>query len=135
MKKAVVILAFVAGLFAATVPDALSQAVAEPPLRRIYAGIGLRVNHDISAPLLEHSVNPKYSKQARDSQVEGVVVLSIVVQDDGSVTDAAVVKPLGFGLDEKATEAVIQWKFRPGLKNGVPVNVAETVEVNFKMRK
>ena len=44
-------------------------------------------------------------------------------------------RSLGLGLDEKAIEAVSQWEFRPGMKDGKPVTVAATVEVNFRLLK
>ena len=43
-----------------------------------------------------------------------------------------VVRALGLGLDEKAIEAVMKWRFQPGLKDGKPVTVAAQVEVNFR---
>ena len=47
--------------------------------------------------------------------------------------DEAATRSLGMGLDEKAIEAVNKWKFKPGLKNGQPVNVIATIEVNFRL--
>ena len=44
-----------------------------------------------------------------------------------------VVRSLGLGLDEKAMEAVKLWKFKPGAKDGKPVTVAATIEVNFRL--
>jgi TonB family protein len=44
-----------------------------------------------------------------------------------------VIRSLGLGLDEKALEAVRQWKFRPGYKDGKPVTVEATIEVNFRL--
>ena len=41
---------------------------------------------------------------------------------------------LGFGLDENAIRALKQWRFRPGMRNGVPVDVALNIEVNFNLR-
>ena len=47
--------------------------------------------------------------------------------------DIKVVRPLGLGLDEKAIEAIKKWRFRPGVKNGKPVAVLVTIEVNFRL--
>ena len=92
-----------------------------------------RVGGGVSAPLLVSKVDPEYSEQARKAKYQGVVVLNLVVQRDGSVRDIKVVQSLGLGLDEKAIEAVKQWKFRPGQKNGTPVDVAATIEVTFRL--
>jgi hypothetical protein len=43
------------------------------------------------------------------------------------------VRPIGLGLDEKAMEALNRWRFEPGMRNGAPVTVAATVEVNFQL--
>jgi protein TonB len=55
------------------------------------------------------------------------------VLPDGKASDIKVVRSLGLGLDEKAIEAVEKWKFKPGMKNGVPVAVMATIEVNFRL--
>ncbi|MBI4458681.1 MAG: energy transducer TonB [Acidobacteria bacterium] len=99
-------------------------------------GIGggvFRVGGGVSAPLLVSKVEPEYSEQARKAKYQGTVVLNLVVQRDGSVRDIRVVQPLGLGLDEKAVEAVRQWRFRPGMKNGTAVDVLATVEVTFRL--
>ena len=49
------------------------------------------------------------------------------------MTNIKVVRSLGLGLDEKAIEAVKQWKFRPGMKQGQAVTVQAQVEVNFRL--
>ncbi len=61
------------------------------------------------------------------------MVLWIVVDAQGNVTDERVVKPLGLGLDEKAIEAVKTWKFKPAMRNGAPVPVRVMVEVTFRL--
>jgi protein TonB len=61
------------------------------------------------------------------------VVLYVVVDEKGQPRDLRVVRPLGLGLDEKAIEAVMKWKFRPGFKEGKAVPVAATIEVNFRL--
>jgi protein TonB len=43
------------------------------------------------------------------------------------------IRSLGMGLDQKAIEAVRQWRFKPGMKNGMPVSVKVEVEVNFRL--
>jgi periplasmic protein TonB len=99
-------------------------------------GVGggvFRVGGGVSAPQLVARIEPEYSEQARKAKYQGVVVLSIIVQKDGSVRDIKVVQPLGLGLDEKAVEAVKQWRFRPGMKSGTPVDVMATVEVTFRL--
>jgi TonB family protein len=88
----------------------------------------------VSEPTLVHRVEAEYSKAAREARTKGVVVLRIVVNAEGNVVYPEVITSLGFGLDEKALEAVRQWKFRPGYKNGKPVSVAKTVEISFVMQ-
>jgi len=78
-------------------------------------------------------VEPEYSDEARKAKYSGTVLLSIVVDERGIPRDIRVVRPLGLGLDEKAIEAVRHWRFRPGMKNGRPVNVRATVEVSFRL--
>ena len=84
-------------------------------------------------PELIYKIEPDYSEAARKQKLQGVVVLYIVVDPSGHATNITVVKSLGLGLDEKAAEAVIQWRFNPGAKQGVPVSVAATIEVNFRL--
>ena len=61
------------------------------------------------------------------------MLLSIVVDVDGLPKDIKVVRPLGSGLDEKAIEAVEQWRFKPGMKDGKAVATRAQVEVNFRL--
>jgi TonB family protein len=94
---------------------------------------GSKMRGPVSAPTLIYKTNPAYSKEALQAKLEGTVTLSIVVDKAGAPTSIQVMKPLGLGLDEKAIEAVKQWKFLPGQKDGQPVNVLATVEVNFRL--
>ena len=57
----------------------------------------------------------------------------LVVGPDGRTHDIRVQQSLGMGLDEKAIEAIRQWKFEPGRKDGIPVAVQVDVEVNFHL--
>jgi len=87
----------------------------------------------ITAPRLASKVDPKYTDEARDAKISGSVRLSVVIGTDGLAHDINVVESLDSGLDLKAVEAVQQWKFVPGQKDGEPVPVRATIEVNFKL--
>ena len=92
-----------------------------------------RIGGGVSAPSLLSKVEPEYSEEARKAKFQGTVVLYVVVDEKGQPQQLRVVRPLGLGLDEKAIEAVQKWRFRPGFKDGKPVAVAATVEVNFRL--
>jgi TonB family protein len=99
-------------------------------------GIGggaFRVGGGVSAPVVLHKVEPEYSEEARKAKYQGTVLLYIEVDANGKATNIRVQRSLGLGLDEKAVEAVKQWKFKPGYKDGKPVTVAATIEVNFRL--
>ncbi len=99
-------------------------------------GVGggvFRVGGGVSAPTVLFKVDPEYSEEARKAKYQGTVLLSIEVDTSGRATNIQVVRSLGLGLDEKAIEAVKKWKFKPGIKDGKPVMVAATIEVNFRL--
>jgi protein TonB len=92
-----------------------------------------RVGGGVSAPQILFKVDPEYSEEARKAKYSGTVVLQLVVDPNGHGREIRVIHSLGLGLDEKAIEALNQWKFRPGLREGRPVAVMATVEVNFRL--
>ena len=99
-------------------------------------GIGggvFRAGGGVSAPQLIYQVDPEYTDEARKAKYQGTVLLSIVVDIHGRPRNIRVIQSLGLGLDENAVKAVRQWKFRPGMKNGVPVNVTASVQVLFRL--
>jgi TonB family protein len=99
-------------------------------------GIGggvFRVGGGVSAPRLTYKVEPEYSEEARKAKYQGTVVLAVEVWPDGGAHNIRVLRSLGLGLDEKAIQAVEKWKFVPGRKDGKPVRVAATIEVNFRL--
>ena len=91
------------------------------------------VGGGVSPPIPIYKPEPAYSEEARKAKYQGTVVLWIVVDAQGNVTDPKVVRPLGLGLDEKALETVRTWKFKPALRNGSPVPVRVIVEVSFRL--
>jgi protein TonB len=99
-------------------------------------GIGggaFRVGGGVSAPALLRKVEPEYSEEARKAKYQGTVQLAVEVWPDGRAHNIRVIRSLGLGLDEKAIEAVQKWTFAPGKKDGAPVKVQATIEVNFRL--
>jgi protein TonB len=88
----------------------------------------------IEPPSLVRDVKPLYTDDARKRSIEGDVVLEIVVRRDGSVGNMRVLRKLGAGLDERAMEAVRQWRFTPAKRQGASVDVFVEVSVAFKLR-
>jgi len=88
----------------------------------------------VGMPSCIYCPDPQYSDEARKAKYQGVVVLMVVITLDGRATNIQVVKSPGLGLDEKAIEAVRQWKFRPAVGPGgkaVPAQVP--IEVTFRL--
>jgi len=98
-----------------------------------FSGGAYRIGGGVSAPTVIHKVEPEYSEEARQRKFQGTVILFIVVDAEGKPRDLRVIRPLGLGLDQKAIEAVEKWKFKPGMKDGKPVAVQATIEVNFRL--
>ena len=94
-----------------------------------------RTGHKITPPQLIFKVEPEFSEAARKAKYQGVVVLAIEVGADGRPQNLRVLEMLGLGLDEKAIEAVSQWRFRPGYQDGRPVVTTATVEVAFRLMR
>ena len=88
----------------------------------------------IDPPTLVKEVRPTYTDAARRQAIEGDVVLEIVVRNDGSVGNVRVRRSLGAGLEQKAIDAVRQWRFMPAKRHGSPVDVVVDVSVEFKLR-
>jgi TonB family protein len=93
-----------------------------------------RPGSGITPPQLLREVRPEYTDEARRRNVEGDVVLEIVVRSDGAVGDVKVMQGLGAGLDRRAIDAVKQWRFSPAKRFGAPVDVVVEVAVEFKLR-
>ena len=92
-----------------------------------------RVGGGVSAPKELYAPEPEYSEEARKAKYQGTCVLYVIVGADGRPRDLRVARSLGLGLDEKAIDAVKTWKFEPAMKDGKPVAVAISVEVEFRL--
>jgi protein TonB len=87
----------------------------------------------VTVPVAIVRPEPEYSEEARKAKWSGAVTVSLIVDANGMPTDIHVVKTLGLGLDQKAIEAIQKWRFKPGTKDGKPVPVFATIEVNFRL--
>src|SRR5262249_7688606 len=83
-----------------------------------------RVGSGVTPPSVLSRVEPQYTEEARRARCEGTVVLEVIIKRDGTVNVLRVVRGLGFGLDESAVQALKQWQFKPGMRDGIPVDVA-----------
>jgi TonB family protein len=116
--------------------DELTASVSKPavvrPAPKTSDGV-YRVGGGVSAPTLTFKVEPGYSQEALAAKLQGTVTLYVEIGPDGSAHHIQVTQGLGLGLDQHAVEAVSQWRFKPGTKDGQPVFVAATIQVNFRL--
>jgi periplasmic protein TonB len=91
------------------------------------------VGGGVSPPRAIYQPEPEFSEEARKAKYQGVCTLGLIVGTDGRPTNIRVLSSLGMGLDEKAIEAVKNWKFEPAMKDGHPVRVEIAVEVDFHL--
>jgi TonB family protein len=92
-----------------------------------------RIGGDVAQANLISSAPPVYPQQARDARVQGVVLLQVTIGREGMVQDIRVISghPL---LNDAAIDAVRQWRYRPQMLSGQPIEVVTTITVNFTMR-
>ena len=90
------------------------------------------VGHGVSAPVPLNAVEAEFSDEAKREGIFGVCRVSVIVDTQGRPQNPRVVRAAGYGLDEKALEAVRKYQFKPAMKGKVPVPVMITVEVNFR---
>ena len=90
----------------------------------------------VTLPTVERSVKASYTPAAMEARIEGMVLLDAVVLADGKVGDVTVTRSLDmeYGLDTQAVEAIKQWLFKPGTKDGKAVAVRVTIEIRFTLK-
>ncbi len=93
----------------------------------------LPMRNGVMPPRPINFANPEYSDEARRKRIQGVVLVSALVNEEGNPIDYRVEKSLGYGLDEKAVECVSQYRFTPAMRDGQPVAARVTIEVNFRL--
>ena len=113
----------VLGSVMSSVPSAVPKVAA--PQR-------VRVSQGVTQGLLLHKVTPQYPPLAKQARIQGTVVLAALIGKDGSIQNLHVVSghPM---LTNAALEAVKEWKYKPYILNGEPVEVDTTINVNFSL--
>lgn len=88
---------------------------------------------DVTPPETLDQSEPAYPELAVQRCVSGTVIVRGIVEKDGSIKNVALVKPLGYGLDEAAVKKINTWKFRPARKKGQPVDCYVIIKIEFSL--
>jgi TonB family protein len=97
-----------------------------------YGGL-MNVGGGVSAPRVIYSVEPQFTSEARQANYQGTVAIQLIVDSQGNPQDVRVVRHLGMGLDERAIEAVRQYKFSPAMYQGHAASVQMIINVDFRL--
>lgn len=95
----------------------------------------MTVEGDVTAPRAIQKEAPRYTETARAEGTQGLVILQLVIDDRGQVTEVEVLKGLPYGLTEQAIETARKWKFEPATYQGKPVSVLYNITFNFRLEK
>lgn len=95
--------------------------------------VPIRPGDGVLAPVLVHRVDPRYPEIAVKTRTQGPVILEAVIDRQGWVVEAKVMRDIGMGCGESALQAVRQWRYRPATLNGRAVSVYLTVTVRFEL--
>jgi TonB family protein len=98
------------------------------------AAPAIKVSSGVAEGLKIHDVAPAYPMTARRYRIQGDLLLRAVIDKNGDLGGICIIQALGAGLDESAVNAVQQWKYRPYIFNGEPVEVITTIKVRYFMR-
>lgn len=94
-----------------------------------------KIGGAVSPPSCISCSDPEYTEAARRARLEGTMVLWVIVNEEGKAERFRIREPFGMGLDDAAVEAVREWEFRPAMRDGKPVPVYMTIEVNYHLYK
>jgi protein TonB len=92
-----------------------------------------QVGGAVRPPIATYTPDPEFSEEARKAKFSGNVVVTLIVDANGKPRNVHVLRGVGMGLDQKAVEAVQQYKFKPALKDGKPVAVYLNIDVSFQI--
>jgi len=107
-----------------------SNLAAVPKLSAPVATKPIRISQGVTRGLLLAKIEPKYPLLAKQARIQGEVVLSAIISKEGAIENLTLVSghPM---LVPEAIQAVSQWRYRPYLLNGQPVEVESTITVTF----
>jgi TonB family protein len=88
---------------------------------------------DAVSPRLVKRTEPKYTLEARKARVSGIVIVEVIIDTNGRVVAARILKALPFGLSEAAVECVKHWRFKPATVHGNGIDVFYDLTVNFRL--
>jgi len=107
-----------------------STPVAVP---KVAAPQRVRVSQGVTQGLVIHRVQPIYPQMAKIARVQGAVVLAAIIGKDGTIQNLHVLSTASPLLNQSALDAVKQWRYRPYILNGEPVEVDTQITVNFTL--
>jgi len=113
---------------AGAVPPAEEPETVEEPEDKVYY-----LTSEIDPPVLLAKTNPQYPSFYRRMRVQGTVVVAVVIDRDGSIGGAKVVRSLNERMDEAVLSAVTKWRYKPAALKGQPVAVHTVVSVTFDL--
>jgi TonB family protein len=97
-----------------------------------------RPGSNVTNPIVIFEKKPAYTAEAMRAKIQGAVEIEAIVRANGTIDSARIVRSLDrmYGLDQKALEAVRQWRFKPGVlkSTGQPVDIMVTIELTFTLR-
>ena len=89
----------------------------------------------LSGPIPERKVDPKYPQTLIKEKVDGEVILYAIIRKDGTVDSIQLVRGIDPQLDKNSMDALSRWVFRPGARDGQPVDLEAVVHIPFHFRK
>ena len=115
----------------------LSEAPPPPPLPPAPPApkTPVRIGGQLQPPTLLRRVDPAYPLMAVRANVQGVVILEAIVDEEGTVKEARVLRSVNPLLDREALAAVRQWRYAPVVLNGIPVPFVLSVSLSFTLQE
>jgi TonB family protein len=106
------------------------DSVAKGPIHKVDKD---GVKDGVKVPKPIYTPEPEFSEEARRAKFQGMVSVSIIVDETGNVSQVRLERPLGMGLDDNAMQRVKTWRFDPARLEGQPVAVEMRIEVSFNL--